>query len=1096
MKKNVISLLALCATLSAGAQTFTEWQDTEINQINRAPMRSSYFAYENEKAALAGVKESSQNFMSLHGKWKFQWVKDATDRPTDFFKTDFNSNSWGEISVPGIWEKNGYGVPIYINPGYAWSSVVRTKPNDSPSKKGLPKVTVPSEMYTKQESKSGQPGENNHQVLPADMTGVPTTENNVGSYVRTVNVPALWNGKEVFIHFGSVTSNIYLWVNGKFVGYSEDSKLGAEFDITKYLIPGENKIAFQVFRWCDGSWLEDQDFFRLSGVAREVYMYARPTVRLEDLFVKTNLDEQYKDATVGITASLAGAGASVQFKFQDGGKVIGEASAKADKNGQVNVSIPLTAPKKWSAETPNLYTLVATVYNAKGEVTEIIPQKIGVREVEIKNSQVLVNGQPVLFKGADRHEIDPDGGYLISRERMIQDVELFKKLNLNAVRTSHYPNDPYFYELCDQYGLYMVDEANIEAHGMGYGPQNLGSDLRFGKAHLERTERMLLRDKNHASIIFWSLGNESGDGANFKAAYKSLKSMDDTRPVQYERALWDGSGNDYSDIWCPMYTRYAELEMLGNLKGEGSRRVKGYQKEGESAPRPVILCEYAHAMGNSMGGFKEYWDLFRKYPNLQGGFIWDFVDQSQRDYRNGKMIYTYGGDYGRYTVDDNNFCSNGLVSPDRRPNPHAYEVAYVQQNIWATPVDLQKGEIEIYNENFFVDLSAYELSWSLLHNGKVIQKGVTQMPTIEAQQRAKIQLPYTLPCADCGAKKCAGEMLLNVEFSLKKADGLLPAGTVVAYEQMTISPFEGFSAAVTPDKGFITIRPNTRAVMVEGEEFSVFISRSTGLITDYVVAGKSMLEAGFAIRPTFWRAGTDNDFGANLNNSQRAWFNPVMRTKEVRTEVAGEFIIVTSTIELPELKATLLLQYTINAKGEIGVSEKMTTDPASPNKPYLFRFGMEVTMPGIYNHVSFYGRGPGESYSDRKSGAKIGLYNQLVADQYYPYIRPQESGNKTDLRWFKVYAPSRCGLEFRSDIPFQASALPFLTQDLDSGRNKDGHHHSGELEPRNLTNIHVDAVQSGLACEDSWGAVPRPEYRLPYGDYSFNFVMRPTGLEK
>lgn len=1085
--KKIIAALSLCLfAVSAVGQTFTEWQDTKVNQINRAPMRSSFFAYENEKSALQGVKEDSENFLSLHGKWKFQWVKDANNRPTDFYKNDYNANSWGEISVPGIWEMNGYGVPVYINPGYAWSSVVRTKPNDSPSEKGIPKPSNPREINSAAGgSVSGLPGENNPKVAQTEVTGIPQVENHVGSYVRSFDVPASWRGKEVYIHFGSVTSNIYLWINGVFVGYSEDSKLGAEFDVTKYLKAGSNRIAFQVFRWSDGTWLEDQDFFRLSGTARETYMYARPTVHLKDLFIKTDLDDQYKDATLTVDASIKGAGSSVKFQLLDGAQVVAEKMLKADKNGEVKASMALEDPKKWNAETPNLYTLVSTVYNSKGEPTEVVPQKVGVREVEIKNSQVLVNGQPVLFKGADRHEIDPDGGYLISRERMLEDVMLFKKFNLNAVRTSHYPNDPYFYELCDKYGLYMVDEANIEAHGMGYGPANLGSDVRFDKAHLERTNRMQLRDKNHPSIIFWSMGNESGDGANFKAAYKAMKEFDPTRPVQYERALWDKNGNDYSDVWCPMYTRYAELEMLGNLQGEGSRRVNGYHKEGEGAPRPVILCEYAHAMGNSMGGFKEYWDLFRKYPNLQGGFIWDFVDQSLRDYRNGKMIYTYGGDYGRYTVDDFNFCSNGLVSPDRVPNPHMYEVGYIQQNIWATPVDMQKGIIEVYNENFFTNLNNYAMYWQLVCDGVTIQSGVDEGLSVKPQQRAQVVVPYTLPVA------ADGEMLLNIQFKLKTADGILPAGHTAAYEQIVIAPYKAYTADVREVKGAVGIRPNTRAVMVVGENFEVFVSRSSGLITDYTVDGRSMLEAGFAIRPTFWRAGTDNDFGANLQNRMRAWLDPKMVTKSVQAQIENGVAVVTSLIEMPELFATLTLRYTINAGGEIGVQQSMTVDKSKEKMPYLFRFGMEVTMPGIYDRVSFYGRGPEESYADRKNGAKIGVYDQLVADQYYPYIRPQESGNKSDLRWFKVLTPGKKGLEFLSDSTFQASALPYLTSDLDSGVDKSGHRHSGELEPRDLTNIHIDGAQSGLACEDSWGAVPRPEYRLPYGDYSFNFVIRP-----
>lgn len=763
MRKTLILLFITSILSSVGfAQTFTEWQDPSVNQINRAPMRSSYFAYENSDAAMAAVKEKSSNFMSLAGKWRFMWVKDATARPTDFYKTDFNSNGWDLISVPAIWERNGYGDAVYINPGYAWSSVEKPVP-----------------------------------------TGVPSVENNVGSYVKDVKIPENWSGKEIFIHFGSVVSNIYLWVNGKFVGYSEDSKLGAEFDISKFLKKGDNKIAFQVFRWSDGSWLEDQDFFRLSGVAREVYMYARPNYKLEDIFITTNLDELYRDATVDIKATVSG-GASAKFELFDGTAVLASVSAKAAKGGQIAAQIELQDIKLWSAEEPNLYTLITTIYNNKGEVSEVVPQKVGMREVEIKNSQVLVNGRPVLFKGVDRHEIDPDGGYLVSRERMEQDVALMKKLNFNAVRTSHYPNDPYWYELCDKYGLYVIDEANIEAHGMGYGPENLGSDTRFGKAHLERTSRMQLRDKNHPSIIFWSMGNESGDGINFKEAYKAMKAFDSTRPLQYERALWDGNGNDYSDIWCPMYTRYGELLALGKgeIEGVGSR--------------PVILCEYAHAMGNSQGGFKEYWDLFRTYPNLQGGFIWDWVDQSQRDYRNGNMIYTYGGDYGRYTVDDYNFCSNGIVSPDRVPNPHATEVAYIHQSIWVKALDLKKGTFEIYNENFFQNLDNYAMNWQVVVDGNPVEQGVDENLSVMPQQRSKIAIPYTIP------KDVSGEILLNISFVLKTAEGMLPAGQRLAYEQFVLQPYSAYSADVERSVGTLAIRPNTRAVMVEGENFHIY----------------------------------------------------------------------------------------------------------------------------------------------------------------------------------------------------------------------------------------------------------------------------------
>ncbi|MFI3294941.1 MAG: glycoside hydrolase family 2 TIM barrel-domain containing protein [Rikenellaceae bacterium] len=1072
MRKKILLLLAFSA-LSSGsmAQTFTEWNDPAVNHINRAPMRAHYYAFEDQESALTFDLKNSRNFLSLNGKWKFSWVRDAWDRPTDFYKTSFNAQNWDDMMVPGIWEMNGYGDAVYINPGYAWSSVVRTKPNDSPSQKG----------QTQQASRAGagpiaSSGENNHKFIETAVTGVPEAENHVGSYVKDVEIPASWKGEQVVIHFGSVTSNIYLWVNGQFVGYSEDSKLDAEFDITKYLVAGaSNRIAFQSYRWCDGSWIEDQDFWRFSGVGRDVYLYARPAARLQDIFIKTNLDAQYADAELAIEATTVGKPSKVDFSLLDGEKVVASQSATPSKDGSINTSIEIKNPAKWSAESPNLYTLIATIYDSKGNITEVIPQRVGFRSIEIKNSQVLVNGQPVLFKGADRHELDPDGGYEVSEERMLQDIKLMKQFNLNAVRTSHYPNQSRWYELCDIYGIYVVDEANIEAHGMGYGKENLGADVRFLPAHLERTTRMVERDKNHPSVIFWSMGNESGDGDNFREAYAAMKERDNTRPVQYERAIWDAEDNAHSDIWCPMYTRYGEMIKLG-------------ENPALTDNRPVILCEYAHAMGNSVGGFKEYWDIIRKYPNLQGGFIWDFVDQSMRDYRNGNMIYTYGGDYGRYTVDDNNFCSNGLVSPDRVPNPHMYEVGYFYQSIWTSPIDLQKGEIEIYNENFFIDLSNYRLEWNITQNGKQIASGVVNDLEVAPQSTEKITLGYTLP-------KTSQELLLNVKYVLKTSESILESGDQIAYQQLPISEYTEFTAEVTESKGSLLIRPNTRAIMIEGENFHIYFSRWTGELTDYVVDGKPMMELGQSLRPSFWRAGTDNDYGAGLQNNQRAWYNPQMKLQYIKDSVVDNNIVVSSSYKLPELFATLDITYTINPQGEVAVDQRLTTEKGKERMPYLFRFGMVMAMPGIYDEVKFYGRGPIENYIDRKESQPIGYYQQSVDDQYYPYIRPQESGTKSDLRWFKVLSPAGNGLEFYSNKPFSASALPYLTEDLDDGTQKD-HRHSGELVKRDLTNIHIDGMQMGLGCEDSWGAVPRPEYRMPYGDYDFQFVIRPKVRNK
>lgn len=1050
MKKLWISLLGIGAIVGCGAvraQSFTEWQDPAVNTVNRAPMRASYFAYETPEKAIAAEPEQSDRYLSLNGKWKFFFVENADQRPADFYKTDYDSKGWETISVPGIWQVNSYGDPVYINPGYPWSHIERPTP---------PRI--------------------------------PAQDNYVGSYIREVTVPADWKGDAIYIHFGSVTSNLYLWVNGRFVGYSEDSKLGAEFDLTKYLVPGrENKIAFQVFRWSDGSYLEDQDFWRLSGVARGVYMYARPQTRLGDIRVVTDLDGQYKDATLKVDADVVNAtGATrvdVELVDPAGQTVVSEQGIRPDKGGTVRLDIPVENPAKWSAEAPNLYKLLVTVDNGSGKAAarEYIPVNVGFREIEIRNSQVLVNGQPVLFKGADRHELDPTYGYHVPRETMLRDIEILKRFNFNAVRTSHYPNDPYWYDLCDRYGIYLVDEANVEAHGMGYGKENLGGDARFERAHVERGSRMALRDKNHPSVIFWSLGNESGDGANFRKEYEWIKNYDPTRPVQYERAIWDAgdtTGAHYSDIWCPMYTRVAEMEGLGKDPHLG--RVDG---------RPVILCEYAHAMGNSLGGFADYWDVIRRYPNLQGGFIWDFVDQALRGYdKAGNMIYTYGGDYGKYTVSDNNFNCNGLINPDREPNPHMYEAGFVQRSILTTPVDLQKGIVEVYNENFFIDLSRYYMVWQLRDNGTVVRQGIVNDLNVAPQQRAQIALPgYAVPAS------AAGELLLDMEYVLKAQDGILPAGTVVAYDQMTVRPYQAWGATVAATPGIRpVIKPNTRAIVVVAGDSKIYFNRWTGLMTDYTMDGKELVETGCALRPMFWRAPTDNDFGAGQQKRFALWKNPEMRLKSIKdSTLADGNILVTSVFDLPKLFATLTIDYTINGAGEIAVSQKLTTDPTKEKMPHLFRFGMELTMPQAFRAIDFYGRGPVENYIDRQGAARIGRYAQSVDDQYWGYIRPQESGNKSDLRWWRLTDPDGTGITIESDAPFEASALPYAMDDLDDGLEK-GQRHSGSLVKRDFVTLNIASRQMGLGCEDSWGAWPLREYLLPYGDYEFNFVLKPT----
>ena len=1029
MKKQLL-LTAVCAcSLSVSAQTFKEWQDPEINEINRAPMHTSFFSYEDIDAANNGVKEKSDNFMTLNGVWKFFWVENADQRPTDFFKVDYNDKGWGDLRVPAVWELNGYGDPIYVNVGYAWRNQYKNNP-----------------PY------------------------VPVEKNHVGSYRKEIIVPADWKGKDIIAHFGSVTSNMYLWVNGKFVGYSEDSKLEAEFDITKYLLPGKkNIIAFQVFRWCDGTYLEDQDFFRYSGVGRDCYLYARNRNRIEDIRITPDLDSDYKNGTLDINLSLKGNNSVVLELIDAQNNIVAVKEVKG--SGKINTEIAVENPFKWTAETPYLYTLRASVKRGS-ETTEVIPLKVGFRKIELKDSQILVNGQPVLFKGANRHEMDPDGGYVVSRERMLQDIQIMKKFNINAVRTCHYPDDSYWYELCDKYGIYMVAEANIESHGMGYGEKTLAKNKKYAKAHLERNMRNVQRNFNHPSIIFWSLGNEAGYGPNFEAAYDWVKAEDNSRAVQYERAGFSGK----TDIFCPMYYRYKPCEE--------------YSKD-DSKQKPLIQCEYAHAMGNSQGGFKEYWDLIRKYPKYQGGFIWDFVDQSCRwTGKDGKMIYAYGGDFNRFDASDNNFCDNGLISPDRVPNPHMYEVGYFYQNIWTTPGDIGKGEIKIYNENFFRDLSAYRMEWEVMKDGKPVRTGIVDKLNVAPGQSVTMKL-------DLGNIDDCGEWLLNVKYIQKMSENLVPAGHVVAKNQIVLKEYELSDLAFSNiEKSNMKIvvpmanDENSNCLEIVGEAFNIQFDKKNGFMDSYTVNGVQMIKEGGQLTPNFWRAPTDNDYGAGLQNKYSVWKNPELKLLSMRHEQKDNMIVVCTEYEIRSVHAKLYLTYTINNEGAVKVNQRMAAaqDVAVPD---MFRFGMQMVMPESFEKISYYGRGPIENYIDRKHSTDLGIYNQTVTEQFYAYIRPQENGTKTDIRWWKLFNDEGKGLQFVAAEPFSASALHYTIESLDDGAQKD-QRHSNEVSPSDLTNFLIDKVQQGLACENSWGAIPRPEYRVPYANYEFTFIMTPV----
>lgn len=1028
MKKELLLSTWLLLGATAFGQQFTEWHDANVNEINRLPMHTNFFSYADEATALTGAKKASENYMSLNGTWKFDWVKDADMRPTDFYRIGFNDKGWDNMEVPALWELKGYGDPVYVNTGYAWENQYKNNPPQ-----------------------------------------VPTANNHVGSYRREIVIPAHWSGKEVIAHFGSVTSNMYLWVNGKFVGYSEDSKLEAEFDLTNYLKEGKNLIAFQVFRWCDGTYLEDQDFLRLSGVGRDCYLFTRHKKHIRDIRVTPDLDGQYRDATLNVSVDLQGNGA-VDIRLLDKqGKEVAASSLKG--SGKLVTDLAVSNPEKWTAESPALYTLVAS-FKEKGRTLEVIPVKVGFRKIELKNAQVLINGKPVLFKGANRHEMDPDNGYVVSPERMVQDIRIMKELNINAVRTCHYPNDNLWYDLCDRYGLYVVAEANVESHGMGYGEETLAKNPAFLKAHLERNSRNVQRSYNHPSVIFWSLGNEAGDGANFEQCYAWIKKEDATRPVQYERA----AKRAHTDIYCPMYMGYGGCET--------------YCKSNPT--RPLIQCEYAHAMGNSMGGFKEYWDMIRKYPCYQGGFIWDFVDQSIRwKNKQGQTFYAYGGDWNPYDASDNNFMNNGLINPDRNYNPHAYEVRYIHQSIWAEPVDLSKGIISVYNENFFCDLSNYYLEWELSEEGTVRQTGIVDSLTMAPGQTGKLQLNYELETM-CKQK----ELLLNLSFRLKKAEGLLNGGHIAAKRQLIVRPYvmPEMNLQNVTETNLSIVEPqiadnDVHYLIVEGENFRLDFDRSDGFLSRYDVNGMQIFAEQSKLLPNFWRAPTDNDMGAKVNNKYVIWKNPQPELKALKSHKENGLVIVTAEYVLKEAKAQLQLTYTINNKGTIKVVQKLVANK-SAKMPNLFRFGMCVSMPKELEHINYYGRGPVENYSDRNHAADLGNYTQTVDEQFYPYIRPQENGTKTDIRWWKLTNKAGTGVMFISEAPFSASALHYSMESLDDGEKKEQRH--SELVPESpYTHFCLDKVQMGLGCVNTWGALPLEDYRLHYKDYQFTFMIKP-----
>jgi beta-galactosidase len=1022
-----------------GAQMLPDWEDPNTLGINKEEPHASLFPFETRGLAMAREKEDSEFFQSLNGDWRFNWSRSPGERPIDFFQENFDDSAWDFIPVPSNWEVQGYGIPIYVNHPYEF--------------------------------------EKNPPFIHHDY-------NPVGSYRTSFQLPDNWDGREIFIHLGAVKSAMYLWVNGKKVGYSQGAKLPAEFDITEFVRPGENQLAVEVYRWSDGSYLECQDFWRISGIERDVYLWAAPKTHIRDFFVKAGLDEEYRNGRIDLQVDVRNFRSSSVGEHKVHAEILddqGESFFSApvlplrEIGGDAEVSLgirsELEAVERWTAETPNLYTLLLTLTDPAGETLEVISQRIGFRTVEIKDGLLQVNGVPITIKGVNRHEHDPYTGHVMSRERMREDLLLMKAANMNAVRTSHYPEDPYFYELADEFGLYMVDEANIESHGMGYNLDvTLGNNPAWELAHVERMRRMVERDKNHPSVIIWSMGNEAGNGVNFEAGYRWIKEFDDTRPVQYERALREWN----TDIYVPMYAGFRHLEAYAQSNPD----------------RPLIMCEYNHTMGNSGGNFADYWELIDRYPSLQGGFIWDWVDQALwKVTEEGDTIWGYGGDFGPPgTATDGNFVVNGVVGPDRAPNPHYWEIKGVYQSIDGELVDPARGSIRLENEYQFRTLNGMEMAWRLLEDGRPVQTGVLPAPDVAAGASQEVRIPFDTPDPTPGA-----EYHLDVSFQLSAPDGVLPEGHEMAFLQFEL-PFHVPLAALSLD-GLPEVEVmwgGGDQLVLRSSDFEVAFGRGSPQIASYLYRGTDLFLTG--PRPNFWRPPTDNDYGARLQERLRVWKDAAAFWRAGRAEVtrlAPEAVEVRFSGTLPAADSSSYeIVYTVLGSGEVTVDGHMTPGPG--DLPMLPRFGMRMELPGSFQHFQWLGKGPHESYQDRETGARVGLFGGLVSEQFHPYVRPQETGNKTGVRWLALRNDEGVGLLVVGDTLLSASALPFTQEDLDEGPQKTNRH-AGEIEPRDLVALNVDLRQMGVAGINSWGATALPQYTLPYGEYRVKFTLKPFG---
>ncbi|MDR7211831.1 glycoside hydrolase family 2 TIM barrel-domain containing protein [Flavobacterium piscis] len=1043
MKKTLFILTLITSILSVQAQEKVPfWQNEKINEDNREPIHASYYVFENEALASKNEWRQSKNYLDINGTWKFKYVDSPDGLPKDFEKNTFNDSGWDNFKIPATWDVNGYGYPIYTNTTYDFAKYIKINP-----------------------------------------PFVPTDYNPTGVYRKEITIDKSWEGKDIFLHIGAAKSNLTVWVNGVYVGYGEDGKLPSEFNLNKYVKTGKNTIVLQVMKWNDGSYLECQDFWRMSGITRDSYLIARNKAHLKDFEIIPDLDASYVNGSLKISTQFSNLNPkdnyTLEVLLKDGDKIITSKVISALSEKQT-FDFTLNNPKKWSAEIPNLYQITFLLKDKKGNVVEVINQNVGFRKVEIKGGQLLVNGKAIYIKGVNRHETDPVTGQTVSRERMEEDIKLMKEFNINAVRMSHYPNDEYFYELCDKYGIYVVDEANIESHGMGYDiTKTLGNKPDWELAHLQRMQRMVERDKNHASVIIWSMGNEAGNGYNFYRGYLWIKERDKSRPIQYERATagaWDGKDLKYewnSDIIDPMYS--------------SPNKMEEYILANPNPDRPYIQCEYAHAMGNSMGNFKDYWDVIRKYPNFQGGFIWDMIDQSvYKTQPDGTVVFAYGGDFGPKDVpSDNNFLNNGVFSPDRKPNPHAFEMRNVMQNILTSWDNQATATIKVYNEFSFKDLGNVSLHWKLVLDGKDDAMGIIDNLDIKPNEFKTFQLPVNVE------EKEFQEAFIVVTFQIKQDEPFLPKGFEIATDQLA---YKGIWKNDIKIEGAskINVEKKANSTIFKSEKAKIVFDKKTGFISGYTFNNQSILKEGYQLRPNFWRAPNDNDFGANLQVNLAAWKNatdnPTLASWTYSVTKDNK-ILVKATYNLTPVSSTLELNYEINSNGELGVKEQLNIDKTK-EQPILPRFGMEIIVPKDFSNLAYYGRGPHENYIDRNYSSQVGLYNQTVSEQYYPYIRPQETGNKTDVRWLEL-SNDKLRLTVTSDDLLAVTALHYLNEDLDDGLQKD-QRHATELKERDLTSLKIDYKQMGVGGIDSWQAWPMEKYLLRDKNYQYQFKITPS----